>query len=138
LITYVLRPARDVLVRQRQMSKLHWPINSSHVTDPVEMRAEALRCYLAAGGEEEDFIESERIEEKIEDTPVAAWLEALLDHPREYGPGFEEHSYWIDSSEFYQRPTGHLSQRCADRRAHERRARKRILECRQAGASQAI
>ncbi|WP_342737157.1 hypothetical protein [Bradyrhizobium sp. B117] len=26
------------------------------VTDPAAMRAEALRCYLAAGGEEEHFI----------------------------------------------------------------------------------
>lgn len=74
------------------------------VTDPAAMRAEALRCYLAAGGEEEYFIENERCEDKIEDTPVGAWIEALFDHPREYGPGFSEHSYLVDSSEFYQPP----------------------------------
>lgn len=74
------------------------------VTDPVAMRAEALRYYLASGGNEEDFIENERTEDKIEDTPVGAWLDALFDHPREYGPGFDEHSYRVDISEFYQPP----------------------------------
>ncbi|MBR0914894.1 hypothetical protein M2175_004332 [Bradyrhizobium elkanii] len=74
------------------------------VTDPAAMRAEALRCYLAAGGEEEDFIKNERSEDKIEDTPVGAWIMALFDHPREYGPGFSEHSYQVDSSKFYQPP----------------------------------
>lgn len=74
------------------------------VTDPVAMREEALRCYLAAGGRVEDFVENERREDKMEDTPVGAWLEALFDHPREYGPGFTEHSYWVDSSDFYRPP----------------------------------
>jgi hypothetical protein len=74
------------------------------VTDPAAMRAEALRCYLAAGGEEEHFIENERSEDKIEDKPVGTWLLALFDHPREYGPGFAEHSHRVDSSEFYQPP----------------------------------
>lgn len=74
------------------------------VTDPAAMRAEALRFYLAAGGKEEDFVENERIEDKINETPVSAWVEALLDHPREYGPGFDEHSYWVDTSEFYAPP----------------------------------
>lgn len=74
------------------------------VTDPVAMRQEALRCYLAAGGKVEDFVENERAEDKMEDTPVGAWVEALLDHPGEYGPGFTEYSYWVDSSNFYQPP----------------------------------
>lgn len=74
------------------------------VTDPVAMRQEALRCYLTAGGKVEDFVENERAEDKMEDTPVSAWVEALLDHPREYGPGFTEYSYCVDSSNFYQPP----------------------------------
>lgn len=74
------------------------------VTDPAAMRAEALRYYLATGGREKDFVENERLEDKIEDTPVGAWVEALCDHPREYGPGFSEHSYLVNSDEFYEPP----------------------------------
>src|SRR6185437_5152696 len=73
------------------------------VTDPAAMRAEALRCWLAGGGQEEDFVENERMEDKMEETPIGAWVEALFDHPREFGPGFDEH-YHVDSSEFYQPP----------------------------------
>src|SRR4051794_26393623 len=75
-----------------------------NVTDPAAMRAAALRCYLAAGSSEEQFVENERSEDKIEDTPVGVWLLALFDHPREYGPGFDEYSHRVDSSEFYQPP----------------------------------
>jgi hypothetical protein len=75
-----------------------------NVTDPEAMRAAALSCYLADGGSEEQFVENERSEDKIEDTPVGAWLLALFDHPREYGPGFDEFSHRVDSSKFYQPP----------------------------------
>jgi hypothetical protein len=74
------------------------------VTDPAAMRAEALRCWLAGGGREEDFVENERTQDKIAETPIGAWVEALFDHPREFGPGFDEYSYQVDSSEFYQPP----------------------------------
>jgi hypothetical protein len=75
------------------------------VTDPVAMRAEALRQYLAGGGREEDFLENERLEDKLEETPIGAWVEALFDHPRDFGPGFSEHSYRVDSSDFYEPPS---------------------------------
>ncbi|NOJ43309.1 hypothetical protein [Bradyrhizobium australiense] len=75
-----------------------------NVTDPEAMRAAALRCYLAAGGSEEQFVENERSEDKIADTPIGAWVLALLDHPREYGPGFDEFSHRVDSGAFYQPP----------------------------------
>lgn len=75
------------------------------VADPAAMRAAALSCYLRGGGSEEQFVENERSEDKIEDTPVGAWLLALFDHPREYGPGFDESSHRVDSSEFYQPPS---------------------------------
>ena len=74
------------------------------VSDPKAMRAAALSCYLAGGGSEEQFVENERSEDKIEDTPVGVWLLALFDHPREYGPGFDELSHRVDSSDFYQPP----------------------------------
>ena len=76
-----------------------------NVTDPNAMRAAALSYYVAGGGSEEEFLENERSEDKIEDTPVGAWLLALYDHPREYGPGFGEFSYRVDSSQFYEPPS---------------------------------
>src|SRR5438132_12633286 len=75
-----------------------------NVSDPKAMRAAALNCYLAGGGSETQFLEIERSEDKIADTPIGAWLLALLDHPREYGPGFDEFSHRVDSGEFYQPP----------------------------------
>ena len=87
----------------KQAKKVTFEI-TLNVTDPIAMRAAALSCYVAGGGSEEDFIENERREDKIEDTPVGVWLLALFDHPREYGPGFDECSHRVDSSEFYQPP----------------------------------
>src|SRR5207249_5491304 len=75
-----------------------------NVTDPEAMRAAALSCYLAGGGSQEQFLENERSEDKIADTPIGAWVLALFDHPREYGPGFDEFSHWVDSSAFYEPP----------------------------------
>lgn len=75
-----------------------------NVTDLNAMRAAALSCYMAGGGSEEDFIENERSEDKVADTPVGVWLLALFDHPREYGPGFDEISHRVDTSEFYLPP----------------------------------
>jgi hypothetical protein len=59
---------------------------------------------LAGGGDEAHFIENERHEDAIADTPVGSWILALFDHPREYGPGFAEQSHEVDTSEFYQPP----------------------------------
>ena len=75
-----------------------------NVIDPDAMRAAALNCHLAGGGSEEQFLESERSEDKIADTPVGAWLLALFDHPRDYGLGIHEISHRIDSSDFYKPP----------------------------------
>ena len=76
------------------------------VTDPSAMRAEALRLWLSRGGTEEEFTENERSEDKIEDTPIGSWVQALLDWPRspEFERGFADHSYGVDTSEFYQPP----------------------------------
>jgi hypothetical protein len=53
---------------------------------------------------EADFIENERSEDAIADTPIGSWILALFDHPREYGPGFAEQSHHVDSGKFYQPP----------------------------------
>jgi hypothetical protein len=76
------------------------------VTDPAALRAEALRLWLSRGGTEEEFTENERTEDKIEDTPIGSWVQALLDWPRspEFERGFADHSYGVDTSEFYQPP----------------------------------
>src|SRR5713226_5972360 len=74
------------------------------VSDPAALREAALQCWLAGGGTEADFIESEQREDAVEDTPVGFWILALFDHPREYGPGFAEQSHHVDSSKFYQPP----------------------------------
>jgi hypothetical protein len=58
------------------------------VSDPAALRAAALQSWLAGGGTEADFIENERSEDAIADTPIGSWILALFDHPREYGPGF--------------------------------------------------
>jgi hypothetical protein len=76
------------------------------VTDPAAMRAEALRLWLSNGGTEADFIENERMEDKIAETPIGWWVLALFDWPRftEFECGFGEHSHSFDTSEFYQPP----------------------------------
>jgi hypothetical protein len=74
------------------------------VRDPAALRAAALQNWLAGGGAEEAFIENEGTEEAIADTPVGAWILALLDHPRDYAPGIAEQSFNVDSSKFYQPP----------------------------------
>ena len=72
------------------------------VSDPAALRAAALKCWLAGGGTEADFIENEQREDAVADTPVGSWILALFDHPREYGPGFAELSHHVDASKFYQ------------------------------------
>src|SRR6185312_9984189 len=106
-----------------------------NVTDPVAMRAEALRCWLAGGGREEDFLENERLQDKLEEAPIGAWVGALFDHPREFGAGFDEQSYHVDSSKFYRPPRlpkgfdpAIIDHECTNCQAHGRRARKRLLE----------
>ena len=74
------------------------------VSDPAALRAEALRFWLSKGGAELEFIENEQHEDAVADTPVGAWILALFDHPREYGPGFDEQSHHVDISKFYQPP----------------------------------
>jgi hypothetical protein len=74
------------------------------VSDSAGLRAAALQCWLTGGGVEADFIEGERSEDAIADTPVGFWMLALFDHPRDYGPGFSEKSHNVDSSAFYQPP----------------------------------
>jgi hypothetical protein len=74
------------------------------VSDPAALRAAALQSWLAGGGTEADFIENERSEDAIADTPIGSWILALFDHPREYGPGFAEQSHHVDRGKFYQPP----------------------------------
>jgi hypothetical protein len=75
------------------------------ISDPAVLREAALQYWLEGGGIEADFIENEQREDAIADTPVGSWILALFDHPREYGPGFEEQSHHVDSSKFYQPPS---------------------------------
>jgi hypothetical protein len=72
------------------------------VTDPVAMRGEALRRYLAGGGKDEHFVENERFEDKMSDSPVSAWIDALYDHWE--GSGFTFESSRLDLNKFYQPP----------------------------------
>jgi len=74
------------------------------VTDPAAIRAEALRLWLSRGGTEADFTENEQSEDAVADTPVGAWILALFNHPRDYGPGCTVQSHEVDTCKFYQPP----------------------------------
>lgn len=74
------------------------------VTNPASMRAAALEHFLAGGGSEKTFIENERDEDRVADTPVGFWLFEILDLSREFGPGFECNMHEVDINRFYVPP----------------------------------